>query len=75
MTGGSKHAELLLTGIDLSMREVREMKTYMRGVSRQGTCLCGQPVAAHFDDRNAKHDCETVRMLAEDERAAMKEKR
>ncbi len=46
------------------------MKTYMLGVARQGDCLqCGEPVATHFDDRNAKHDCATVRQLREDERA------
>lgn len=46
------------------------MNTYMRGVTRLGDCLqCGEPVAAHFDDRNTKHSCGTVKALREDEMA------
>lgn len=27
------------------------------GTTRAGDCLCGRPVADHFDARNAKRDC------------------
>lgn len=45
------------------------MKTYTIGLTRQGTCICGEPVYKHFDDRNVKHDCETVKQLRKDEEA------
>lgn len=43
-------------------------------VARTGACIgCGLPIARHYDDRNRKFDCGTVRALAADEAYAYAE--
>lgn len=45
----------------------------MTRMTRTGTCLCGLPVAAHFDDRNVKFDCAFVARLHADETAHLEQ--
>lgn len=34
---------------------------------RAGLCVCGRPIADHFDATNRKHSCETIAQLWADE--------
>lgn len=49
-------------------KQLRE-QTLRVGRERTGECLCGRPVAEHFDDRNAKFSCEFVAQLRVDEKS------